>query len=103
MIKRTSTNQLALCTDSTGYFCGKITNRDRVLEGTRSNLTESASSSLFVFDNSNIVTVDTKTERLLDDQHQWIGKEKEEAIDSKVVIHGAIKLREIVCLYELER
>ena len=42
MIKRTRTYQLALCTDSTGYFCGKITNCDRVLEGTRSNLTESA-------------------------------------------------------------
>ena len=103
VIECAGTHQLALRTDSVGYFRGKVSHRDGVLESSRGDLAEPAQQLVVRIRQLEHRHRRDESEGLLDHQHQRIGEEEEEAVDGKVIVHGLVELRKVVGLDELER
>jgi len=103
MVERPRTHQLRLGPNLVGYLRSQVAHGDGVLERARRLLAQFAKQRVVCIGKLEERHRRGESEGLLDHQHQGIGEEKEETIDREVVVDGAVELRDIIRLDELER
>ena len=102
VIEGTGTHQLALRAYLVGYLRGQVAHCYAVLEGARSLLAELAQEGVVGVRQLEEGHRRDKSKGLFYDQHERISKQKEEAIDRKVEVHGVVQAGDIVALNELQ-
>ena len=103
MVERPRTHQLRLGPNLVGYLRSQVAHGDGVLECARRLLAQFAKQRVVCIGKLEERHRRGESEGLLDHQHQGIGEEEEETIDREVVVDGAVELRDIIRLDELER
>ena len=101
VIQRTGTHQKRVGTNLIGYLGSKIAHRDGVLEGAGRYLREVAQQSAVGVGQLKQRHARHESEHLLDDVHERIAEQQEDAVDNEVIVHIGVDEREVVALHHL--
>ena len=102
VVQGTGTHQLAVGVYPVGDLCCQVAYGDAVLECSGSNLAHLSHQFVVGVRQFEERHVGGESECLLDDEHQRIGEEEEEAVDGKVDVDRVVQFRHVVALYQLQ-
>ena len=102
MIERSGTHKQTLGAYLVGYLGCQIGHGDGVLEGAGSHLAQLAQQSLVGVRQFDERHIGDKSEGLLDEIHERVGKQQEYAVDDEVGVHAVVEVGEVAVLHELQ-
>ena len=102
MIQGSCTYQETVGMDAVGYLCRQVAHRDGVLEGAWGYLTQVAKQTLVGVRQLKEGDVGDESEEFLDEVHQWIGEQEEDAIDGEIGVHVRVDVEYLCILHQLQ-
>ena len=102
MIKRARTHEEAIGLDAVCYLSGEVSYGDGVLERARCNLAQVAQQALVRVREFEERDIRCEVERTLDEVHERVGQQEEDAVDDEVDVHVGINTDHHIVLHELQ-
>ena len=102
VIECARTYQQTVGADAVGNLCCQVTHRDGMLEGARCNLAQVTEQSLVGVRQLEEGDIRGESECLLDDIHERIGQQQEDAIHGEIGVHAAVDVEHLVILHQLK-